>query len=116
MASDDLDASVCDEIGLKTQSVRNLRSRLTADGLIRARSEYDASGFGVTRWLVSRTDAPRAGAREHAREVSISTKIDTSVAHTPARAGARRLTEEQITELGVISLDELRRWAEAGEL
>jgi predicted transcriptional regulator len=59
--SDALDARVAQETGVKAKTVQNLRSKLSADGLIASRPEKDEQG-AVTRWLVHRTLAPRGDA------------------------------------------------------
>lgn len=56
--SDALDARIANEIGLAARTIRNLRTELTGEGLIRSRSEKDEHG-AVKRWLVCRTLAPR---------------------------------------------------------
>ena len=56
--SDDLDARVARETGLKAQTIRNLRAGLKNEGLIRSVPEKDESGQ-VQRWLIERTNAPR---------------------------------------------------------
>ena len=56
--SDALDARVAAETGLAAKTVRNTRSDLSREGLIRANPDKDEYG-AVKRWLVSRTGAPR---------------------------------------------------------
>jgi hypothetical protein len=58
MESDTLDALVAEHTGLAARSVRNLRARLKEAGLIRPVPIKDDNGT-VTRWLVTRTGAPR---------------------------------------------------------
>lgn len=57
---DSLDARVAAETGLAAKTVKNLRSALSAEGLIRNRPEKNADGT-VARWHVLRTSAPRGG-------------------------------------------------------
>ena len=57
--SDALDARVSRETGLAAKSIRNIRSKLATDGLIRAAPDKDESG-SVKRWIVHRTQAPRS--------------------------------------------------------
>ena len=56
--SDALDARIANETGLAARTVRNVRQRLRADGLITSTPDKDDLGT-VTRWIVSRTLAPR---------------------------------------------------------
>lgn len=56
--SDALDARVANEIGIAARTVRNLRSKLKAEGLVSANPEKDEHG-AVLRWKVARTLAPR---------------------------------------------------------
>ncbi len=56
--SDNLDARVARETGLAAQTIRNTRSGLGKEGLIKSRSENDETG-AFKRWLVSRTQAVR---------------------------------------------------------
>ena len=56
--SDELDALVARETGLKAQTIRNLRAALKNEGLIRSVPEKDDGGQ-VERWLIERTNAPR---------------------------------------------------------
>ena len=56
--SDTLDARVAAATGLAASTVRNIRSKLKDEGLIRSRAERKDTGE-VTRWHVSRTAAPR---------------------------------------------------------
>lgn len=56
--SDTLDARVADETGIAAKTVKNLRTRLKDEGLVRAWPEKDPNGT-VLRWLCSRTLAPR---------------------------------------------------------
>jgi hypothetical protein len=58
--SDTLDARVAQETGLAAKTVRNLRSELKNEGLIRNVPIRDETGSAV-RWKVVRTHAPRAG-------------------------------------------------------
>jgi len=57
--SDSLDARVARETGLAAKTVRNLRSTLKDEGLVKSFPDKDETG-AVTRWIVSRTQAPRA--------------------------------------------------------
>jgi len=56
--SDALDARVAAEVGLSVKTVRNVRGKLSDDGLIRAVPEKDDFGT-ILCWRVSRTLAPR---------------------------------------------------------
>jgi predicted transcriptional regulator len=56
--SDELDARVASEAGISAKTVRNLRGKLKAEGLIAPHPEKDEFGT-VTRWVVRRTLAPR---------------------------------------------------------
>jgi hypothetical protein len=63
MESDALDARVAERIGLKPKSVRNIRSKLSDDGLIRAEPEKDDTG-AVIRWRVVLTSEGLLGSGE----------------------------------------------------
>jgi hypothetical protein len=56
--SDTLDARVANETGLAAQTVRNQRAALKNAGLIKVFPHKDEHG-AVTRWIVTRTQAPR---------------------------------------------------------
>lgn len=56
--SDTLDARVARETGLAAKTVRNARSQLSKDGLVRPVPDKDEYGE-IVRWLVVRTGAPR---------------------------------------------------------
>jgi len=56
--SDTLDARVAAETGLSAKTIKNLRTKLKDEGLVRALPEKDDSG-AIKRWNVSRTLAPR---------------------------------------------------------
>jgi predicted transcriptional regulator len=56
--SDTLDARVARETGLAAKTVRNARSKLSKDGLVKPAPQKDEHGE-VVRWLVFRTGAPR---------------------------------------------------------
>jgi DNA repair protein RadA/Sms len=56
--SDALDARVARETGLAAKTVRNTRSELANEGLVKSHPEKDEYG-AVLRWIVSRTQAPR---------------------------------------------------------
>lgn len=56
--SDTLDARVARETGLAVGTVRNARSELRKEGLLKPHPEKDEYG-AVVRWIVSRTQAPR---------------------------------------------------------
>ena len=56
--SDTLDARVAHETGLAAKTVRNARSRLSQDGLVKPVPDKDEFGE-IVRWLVVRTGAPR---------------------------------------------------------
>jgi hypothetical protein len=58
MESDALDALVAQKTCLSAQTLRNIRSELRKEGLVRAVPEKDEHG-SVLRWFVSRTLAPR---------------------------------------------------------
>jgi hypothetical protein len=60
MESDELDARVAKETGIKAKTVKNLRSELKDAGLIQPFPEKDEDGT-VRRWFVARTLAPRDG-------------------------------------------------------
>ena len=119
--SDELDTRVAEETGLKAQTIRNLRSEFSGAGLIRSHPERDETG-SVKRWLVSRTNASRA--RGYAESVSSSSSLDTGPA--PTRARAREgdpeqapdslLSDDEIDELGRLSLAELRKRHDEGKL
>lgn len=55
MLSDELDARVAEKVGLKMQSLRNVRTKMRADGLIRSVPEKDRAG-DVKRWWVVLTE------------------------------------------------------------
>jgi predicted transcriptional regulator len=57
--SDALDARVAREVGLAAKTVKNTRTKLADQGLVRAYPEKDATG-AILRWNVSRTGAPRS--------------------------------------------------------
>ena len=57
--SDALDARVANETGLAAQSIKNIRTKLKNDGLIRSFPDKDEHG-AISRWRVSRTLAPRS--------------------------------------------------------
>jgi hypothetical protein len=124
LESDELDKRVAEQTGLKAQTIRNLRSDLRGAGLIRSRPEREETGFGIKRWFVVRTNASRARARGGAETVSTTTAIDT--APTPTRARAREggggearerpLDDDEIAELGRLSLAELRQRHAEGKL
>ena len=57
--SDELDALIARETGLAAQTIRNLRAGLKNEGLIRSVPAKDETGQ-VERWLIERTNAPRA--------------------------------------------------------
>jgi predicted transcriptional regulator len=61
--SDALDARVAQACGLKAKTVRNLRSELSDQGLIKARALKDEFG-SVEEWRVYRTLAPRPTSRQ----------------------------------------------------
>jgi predicted transcriptional regulator len=56
--SDALDARVACETGLAAKTVKNARSRLSKEGLLKPTPEKDEYGE-IIRWLVFRTGAPR---------------------------------------------------------
>jgi hypothetical protein len=56
--SDTLDARVAKETGLAAGTVRNARSELTKEGLVKPYPERDEFG-SAERWIVTRTKAPR---------------------------------------------------------
>lgn len=56
--SDALDARIARETGIVAKTVRNLRSDLVNEGLIRSHPDKDEFGE-ILRWKVSRTAAPR---------------------------------------------------------
>jgi hypothetical protein len=56
--SDALDARIAATTGLVAGTIKNLRTRLKDEGLIKVFPEKDEHGE-ITRWLVSRTQAPR---------------------------------------------------------
>ena len=56
--SDELDARIARETGLAVKTVKNLRTKLKDDGLIRVFPEKDEHGE-IARWKVSRTLAAR---------------------------------------------------------
>jgi hypothetical protein len=56
--SDALDARVANETGLAAKTVRNVRSKLSDEGLVRPSPVKDEAGT-VLRWTVARTGAPR---------------------------------------------------------
>ena len=56
--SDALDARVAAASGISAKTVRNLRAALKNEGLIKAFPDKDEFGE-ITRWLVTRTQAPR---------------------------------------------------------
>jgi hypothetical protein len=56
--SDALDARVARETGLAAKTIRNTRSELAKEGLVKPHPEKDEYG-AVERWIVSRTQAPR---------------------------------------------------------
>jgi predicted transcriptional regulator len=56
--SDTLDARVAQETGLAAKTVRNARSALSKDGLVKPVPEKDEHGE-IQRWIVVRTGAPR---------------------------------------------------------
>ena len=56
--SDELDAAVAQATGIAAKTVRNQRTVLAKEGLIRARPEKDEHGH-PERWIVSRTSASR---------------------------------------------------------
>lgn len=58
MESDELDAEIARQTGLAAKTVRNVRSNLAKNGLIKPYPERDENGIPV-RWLVRRTNAPR---------------------------------------------------------
>ena len=58
--SDALDARVAQETGLAAGTVKNARTKLKNDGLIRVFPDKDETG-AIERWRVSRTLAPRPG-------------------------------------------------------
>ncbi len=58
--SDALDARVAQETGTAVKTVKNARTKLKDDGLIRVYPEKDETG-AIKRWRVSRTRAPRPG-------------------------------------------------------
>ncbi len=57
--SDAFDARVAKATGLKAKTVRNLRSELSDQGLVKARPLRGEDNFSVTEWRVYRTLAPR---------------------------------------------------------
>ena len=56
--SDTLDTRVAHETGLAAKTVRNLRSKLSDEGLLKPLPVKDEDG-SILRWTVSRTGAPR---------------------------------------------------------
>jgi Fe2+ or Zn2+ uptake regulation protein len=60
--SDELDARVAQETGLKAGTIRNLRTKLKDEGLVRPVPQKDARG-AVERWFITRTEAARPPAR-----------------------------------------------------
>jgi len=56
--SDTLDARVVTETGLAVKTVRNTRTKLKDEGLIKVLLEKDELG-AILRWTVTRTQAPR---------------------------------------------------------
>jgi hypothetical protein len=59
MESDELDARVANATGLSAGTVRNLRTDLKNDGLIRMKPERNEDDETFKRWLVIRTNATR---------------------------------------------------------
>ncbi len=58
MESDTLTARVCQETGLAASTVKNVRTRLRDEGLMRVFPDKDEAGK-VVRWNAARTAAPR---------------------------------------------------------
>jgi hypothetical protein len=58
--SDGLDARIAQETGIAVKTVKNARTKLKNDGLIRVYPDKDETG-AIERWRVSRTLAPRPG-------------------------------------------------------
>jgi hypothetical protein len=56
--SDELDARIAGETGLAVKTVKNVRTALATEGLIRSVPDKDEAGQ-VQRWFVRRTRAPR---------------------------------------------------------
>jgi DNA-binding transcriptional ArsR family regulator len=69
--SDELDRQVAEQTSLSARTVRNIRSELNKAGLIRSKPERDEGGADVRRWLVSRTQAPRARGNTPSRDLHI---------------------------------------------
>lgn len=57
--SDAFDARIADETGLNTKTVKNVRSQLSAEGLIKAHPLVKNEDGTVAKWGVGRTFAPR---------------------------------------------------------
>ena len=57
--SDTFDARIAAEAGISAKTVRNLRSQLSADGLIKAHPLHRNEDGTVAKWSVGRTLAPR---------------------------------------------------------
>ena len=119
--SDELDRQVAERTGLASKTVRNIRSDLSGAGLIRSRPEREEAGF-VKRWLVERTNASRARGYGDTGSSSSSLDPDRAPPRAPARAEAAGedheslLSDEQVAELGRLSLAELRQRHDQGAL
>ena len=59
--SDELDARVAQETGLAAKTVRNLRTELSSEGLVKPVPQKDVDGV-IERWLIVRTGAARPAA------------------------------------------------------
>jgi hypothetical protein len=82
MESDSLDAEIARRTGLEAKTVRNIRSELRKEGLVRAVPQKDSEGE-VERWFVTLTGAGAAVAVSTARQIPSTHNYSGSRLNTP---------------------------------